>query len=127
MKKSPYELLNIAAQELYDRKGFNILALDVREISSITDSILIAEGNIERHVTALSDSVIDKLREHGEKPVYVEGQEEGDWVIIDYIDFMVHVFTPEYREKYQLEVLWNKGKLIDLDISVPQIAENGAV
>ncbi|MFT4554596.1 MAG: ribosome-associated protein [Chlamydiales bacterium] len=127
MKKSPYELLNIAAQELYDRKGFNILALDVREISSITDSILIAEGNIERHVTALSNAVIDQLQKHGEKPVYVEGQSEGDWVIIDYIDFMIHIFTPEFREKYQLEVLWNEGKLIDVDISVPQVAENGSV
>ena len=127
MKKSPNELLNIAAQELYDRKGFNILALDVKEISSITDTILIAEGNIERHVSALSDAVIDQLHEHGEKPVYVEGQSEGDWVIIDYIDFMIHIFTPEFREKYQLEVLWNEGKVIDLDISVPQIAENNAI
>jgi ribosome-associated protein len=127
MKTPPNELFNIAAQELFDRKCLNILALDVKEISSITDSILIVEGNVERHVSALANSVIEKLEEHGESPVYVEGKDEGDWVIIDYIDFMIHIFTPDLRERYQLEVLWNSGRLINLDLRIPEVISNGTL
>src|ERR1700744_5701031 len=95
--------LDIIAQIIYDKKGFNILALDVRGICTMTDYFLIAEGSVARHVKALSHVVIDQLADIGLQPLHVEGQQEGDWIVLDYGDFVVHLFTPELREKYTLE------------------------
>ncbi len=110
--------LNAIAQAIFDKKGFNILALDIREISNLTDYVIIAEGNIEKHVSALAHAIIDHLEELGQKPIYVEGEREGDWVVIDYLHIMVHLFVPELREKYQLEQLWKQGHIVDLKIDV---------
>jgi len=118
MKKDPLIILNIIAQIIYDKKGFNIFAMDVRGISSITDYILIAEGNIDRHVISLAHSIIETLNKKGERPSYVEGLQTGDWVVIDYWEIMVHLFMPDFREKYQLEKLWKEGKIIDLEIDI---------
>src|SRR5438067_2299204 len=115
MKKSnAIALLNKAAQIIYDKKGFNIIALDVRGISSITDYLLIAEGNIDRHVIALAKTLIEEM---GEEPVHVEGLKTGDWIVLDYVDFMIHLFKPGLRDKYQLERLWPESKILELDIN----------
>ena len=111
-------ILNKIAQAIYDKKGFNILALDVRGISSITDFVLIAEGNVDRHVTAIARSIINDLQTIGETPYCVEGEADGDWVVVDYSSIMVHLFQPGMREKYQLESLWKESKIVDLDIHV---------
>ena len=107
MAKSPFELLNSIAQAIYDKKGSNILALDVQGISTLTDFILIAEGNVDRHVSAIGHAVIEDLRERGERPVHVEGMQSGDWVVIDYVTVMVHIFGPGMRDKYSLEKLFD--------------------
>lgn len=124
MQMSTEKLVQLIAQRLYDKKGFNIMAIDVREISSITDYFIIAEGNIERHAMALSNEIQDCLREYGQKPFRVEGQEVGDWVVMDYLDIMVHLFIPEMREKYQLEKLWSEGKIVDLHIQTENSKSN---
>ncbi len=113
MTKEQIELLNKAAQIIFDKKGFNILALDVSNLSSITDYILIAEGNVDRHVTAIAHALEDEL---DEKPFHIEGMKSGDWVVLDYSGVMIHLFMPGMREKYQLERLWPESKIVELDI-----------
>lgn len=118
MKKTSLETLNAIAQVIYDKKGFNILALDVRGLSSITDYILIAEGNVDRHVTSIAKGVMDEMEERKEFPVHSEGMRTGDWVVLDYVDVMVHIFMPGLRERFALERLWNESKIVDLQIDV---------
>ena len=119
MKKDPKELLNTIAQIIYDKKGFNIIAMDLRGLSSINDYMIIAEGNVDRDVKALAASVIEDLKKEEEiSPYKVEGKLGGDWIVIDYQDVIVHLFMPYLREKYQLERLWSEGKIIDLTINI---------
>ncbi len=122
MKRSSLETLNAIAQVIYDKKGFNIMALDVRGLSNITDFLLIAEGNVDRHVTSIGRAIIDELEKKGEEPVHAEGLKTGDWVVIDYGDIMVHLFSPNLRERYSLERLWDESKIVDLDIDVSKPA-----
>lgn len=119
MKKTdPLFYLNAAAQAIFDKKGSNILALDVHEISTLTDYVIIAEGNIDKHVIAIAHGVIEQLEKLGQTPFYVEGIQTGDWVVIDYLHFMIHIFMPGLRDKYQLEQLWREGHIVDLQIDV---------
>jgi len=122
MNRTPLETLNIIAQVIYDRKGFNILALDVQGLSSITDFLLIAEGNVDRHVSSIGRAIIDELDERGEDPVHAEGLKTGDWAVLDYGQVMVHIFSPGLRERYCLERLWNESKIVDLEIDVSKPA-----
>ncbi len=112
------KLINLIAQAIYDKKGFNILALDVRKISTICDYVIIAEGSVERHNKAIANEIIESLKKVNEKPVHVEGFSESDWIVLDYLNVIVHLFKPELREKYSLEKLWQKAKIIDLKIKV---------
>jgi len=110
--------VQIAAQTIFDKKGINILALDVKEISSLTDYVLIAEGNVDRHVIAIARDIVETLKEQGERPIYIEGLESGDWVVIDYLDYMIHIFMPGLRDKYQLEEMFRDGKVVELNLKV---------
>lgn len=114
MKDLTIEDLNQIAQCIYDKKGFNILVLDVRGVCTMTDYFIIAEGSVDRHVRAISQSIQDGQKN---SPFHIEGASEGDWIVLDYIDFVVHLFTPELREKYALEELWKKGKVVDVKIN----------
>jgi ribosome-associated protein len=116
MKKTEFEILNLIAQVIYDKKGLNILALDVKGLSNITDFLLIAEGNVDRHVMAIARSIVEELRTVGENPLHVEGLQSGNWVVIDYSGIMVHLFMPGYRERYSLEKLYSESKIVDLEI-----------
>lgn len=112
------DLLNKVAQIIFDKKGMNILALDLRDISTISDYAIIAEGAVDRHVIAIAHAIIEDLEKIGVKAFRVEGMQTGDWVVIDYAEFMVHLFMPGIREKYLLEELWRKGKLVELKIEL---------
>ncbi len=118
MKKDPQDLLNVIAQVIFDKKGFNILALDVRGISSLTDFLVIAEGNVDRHLQAMAHLIIDALKKMGISPYIVEGMEGGEWIVLDYLNVIVHLFLPVFREKYRLEQLWKKGKIVELKIAL---------
>lgn len=111
------------AQTLFEKKGSNIIAIDVKGISSITDVVIIADGNVDRHVVALAKEVEDIMRDAGEKPAHVEGMQNGDWIVLDYFQVVIHLLVPEMREKYQLERLWPDGKIIDLSLQEKRIAE----
>lgn len=109
-------LLDRIAQVLYEKKGRNILALDVREISSLTEFYVIAEGNVERHVGSLARSVIDELSSLGLKCILSEGMQSGDWIVLDFGHIVVHLFHPDLREHYALEELWRQGEIVNLKI-----------
>lgn len=123
-KADPIFYLNAIAQTIFDKKGSNILALDVREISSLTDYVIIAEGNVDKHVIAIAQAIIERLQQLGYPPIYVEGIKTGDWVVIDYMHIMVHLFMPGLRDKYQLEQLWREGEIVDLQIDVKSTESN---
>ncbi len=117
MGKNPLETLREIAQIIYDKKGINILALDVTGLSTITDYLLIAEGHVDRHVSSMGKTIVEEMKKKGETPLHVEGLQAGDWVVIDYSGLMVHLFMPGYREKFSLEKLWQESKLVDLPIN----------
>ena len=83
--EDPLAALNEIAQTIFDKKGINVLALDVRGVSSLTDFVVIAEGNVDRHVKAIADAVIEKMRTLGVKPCYVEGLVEGEKILIFFV------------------------------------------
>jgi ribosome-associated protein len=123
MRVTPLETLNCIAQIIYNKKGSNILALDVRGLSSITDYLLIAEGNVDRHVASIAHAIMDELADSGGLPLlHFEGLQTGDWIVLDYGEVMVHIFRPGLREKYSLERLWSESKIVDLDIDVSKPA-----
>jgi ribosome-associated protein len=95
-----------AVDQLFERKALEVTLLDLRGISSATDWFLIATGTSDTHVRAIADSVVDELKKEGIRPLNVEGEREGRWVLVDYFDFVVHVFHPTARAFYQLERLW---------------------
>ena len=99
---------------IQEKKGFNILVLDVQNVSTLTSYFVIAEGRVERHLKAISDEVMDRMAKLGRKPYQVEGIADGDWLVVDYGDVMVHLFKPTVREKYGLEEVWRESKIVDL-------------
>lgn len=108
--------LQCICQAIVDKKGFNIVVLDVRGVSSMTDYFVIAEGNVERHVTALAQHVVDEMCKKGQKPVHVEGMGEGNWVVLDYLDIIVHFFIPDLRQYYSLEEVWKEGTVVSVPV-----------
>ncbi len=100
-----------AADLALERKAHEVTVLDLRGISSATDHFLIASGNSTVQVKAIADHITDELKKEGVRPEHVEGRQTGRWVLLDYIDFVVHVFHPEAREFYQLENLWGDAPL----------------
>ena len=120
MKIDSSSILSIIAQVVFDKKGFNILALDVRGVSTLTDYFLIAEGNVDKHVVGLAKGIIGTLKKEGETPIHVEGIDQGDWVVIDYQEIVIHLFKPGLRDKYRLEELWREGLIVDLTFASPE-------
>ena len=112
--------VQIAAQGAADKLGRNIVAFDVSEQLAITDVFLIASANNERQVGAIVDGVEEALLKAGYKPVRREGDRENRWVLLDYIDFVVHVQHSEERTLYNLERLWKDCPQIPLELDLPQ-------
>ena len=95
-----------AGEFALERKAVDVVALDLRGLSSATDFFVIASGMSDVQVKAVADHVINELKKEGHRPEHVEGKQGGRWVLIDYVDFVVHVFHQAAREFYQLETLW---------------------
>jgi len=100
------ELKHIALQALEDFKGLDIAEYDVREMTTVTDIMIIASGTSDRHVKSLADAVVMACKKAGVAPLGVEGEREGEWVLVDLGDVVVHVMQPRIREFYALEKLW---------------------
>jgi len=101
----PVELRR-AVELSQERKAHQVTVLDLRGISTATYYFVIASGNSDVQVKAIADHVIEELKKEGFRPQHVEGLREGRWVLLDYIEFVVHVFHPQARAFYQLENLW---------------------
>ncbi len=123
MENDDLRILDAIAQTIFDKKGANIIGFDVREFSSMTDYYIVAEGSVDRHVISLASNVIAAMEEQNHRSLHVEGQVIGDWVVIDFGSIVVHLLTPDMREKYALEELWREAKLVHLNIDVnkPQV------
>ena len=100
------ERIACVAEAAFDKKAERVVALDVRELTSYADTFVIATGTSDRHARSIADSIVEALRLSGDKPLGVEGYDEGRWVLIDAGDVIVHVFRPEVRAFYQLEKMW---------------------
>jgi len=104
--------LDVYAQAVLERKAEAVVALDVRELTSVADAFLICSGRSNRQVTAIADSVQRTLKKQGIRPLSVEGKSEGQWVLMDYGDVVIHIFYETVREFYDLEGLWrDAGKI----------------
>ena len=100
------QLLTFVLAALDDGKGNDIKVIDVRDKTNITDYMVIASGTSDRHVVSLADRVVERLKDNHLKPLGVEGENTGEWVLVDFGDTIVHVMKPQTREFYQLEKLW---------------------
>lgn len=116
ISRKDQSFLDRIAQTIYDKKGSNILALDVREVSSLAEYFIIAEGNVERHVGSIAKAVIDELEPYKLKCYFHEGLQSGDWVVLDFGHIIVHLFHPELRERYAIERIWKEGEIVHLNI-----------
>ena len=104
---------------LDEGKGEQIAVLDMRGIAGFTDFMVLCSGRSDTHVRALVDAVHRQRRDQGLKPAHIEGRAEGSWVLMDYFDVIVHVFTSESREFYQLERLWRDAPLLEWQGEAP--------
>jgi ribosome-associated protein len=111
---NPEEIAEAIIAYAADRKALDIVQLDLREIVSYTDYFVICTGRSDRQVKAIHDAIHQGLKdEHGLLPGRVEGVGQAQWVLMDYLDVVVHVFTPETREFYRLEQLWGEAPVLE--------------
>src|ERR1700751_840270 len=102
-------LQDIVTAALDDMKAVNVEVLDVRGLTDIADVMIIASGNSDRHVKSIADNVLQKAKESGFRALGKEGERDGEWVLVDLQDIIVHVMLPRVREFYGLERLWDNG------------------
>jgi ribosome-associated protein len=106
-KKTPKTLGEIVAGALDDLKAFDVHVLDVRHLTTVTDTMVVASGRSDRHVRAIASAVVEQCKQAGHRPLGVEGERSGEWVLVDLADLVVHVMLPRVREFYNLEKLWD--------------------
>jgi len=102
-------LQSIVTAALEDMKAVNIKKLDVRGLTDIADTMMIASGNSDRHVRSIAERVVEKAKAAGIRPLGVEGARDAEWVLVDLQDILVHVMLPRVREFYALEKLWESA------------------
>ncbi len=106
--------LALLCRELADnKKAEDVVVLDVRKLSSVTDFFVIASGTSEPHLRAIENEVLDELqKQHGIKPQYKDGSAQTNWVVADFFDVIIHLMKPEVRQRYDLEGLWGDAPRI---------------
>ena len=104
-----------AAALCLDRKANDLVLLGLSGVTDMTDFFVIASGTSDTHVRAIAEHVIQELKKEGVKVNHVEGLTQGRWVLLDYVDFVVHLFHPTLRQFYQLERLWGDAEVIAVD------------
>ena len=113
MGLSGSEIVEIAAKAAFDRKALDIIILDLRGLSSVTDFFVICSGTSDTHVEGIAEIIEEKLEEHNERLWHREGERKASWILLDYIDAIIHVFTEDTREFYGLERLWGDAPRFD--------------
>jgi len=111
------EALARRVAEIVDQKGAtDLIALDVRGLVGYTDFLVIGTARNQRQAKAIHDEVYHRLKDDGRLPARVEGEREAEWILVDYLDAILHVFSPEARDYYRLETLWGEAPRLDLDL-----------
>ena len=108
-----WPLMTVILDAMEDAKAEEILPINVMGRSSMADGMVIASGRANRHVAAIADQLVDKLKAFGQKDIRVEGLETSDWVLVDAGNIIVHIFRPEVRSFYNLEKLWSEHAPVD--------------
>jgi len=120
MTMTPETLLHEIARQADDKKAIDIVALDLRGVAGYTDYFLICSGGSDRQTKAIHDGIAGGLkRDHDILPRRVEGLTEAKWVLMDYLDVVVHIFTPDVRDHYRLESLWGDVPRVELSLDGP--------
>ena len=109
------EILSQVVDAILDKKGERVMVLDLMGCSSITDYFIVCHGLSSRQVQAISDRVEERLKEVKVRPAHVEGYSGGEWILLDYLDFVVHIFTEDKRNYYELERLWSDAPRIPVE------------
>jgi ribosome-associated protein len=104
-----------AARAALDRKALDLLVLDVRGLSSVTDYFVVCSGRSTTHLTTIADAIREALKEAGVRPLHAEGVADSGWILLDYGDVLVHVFLEETRMYYALERLWGDAPAVPLE------------
>src|SRR5215467_3797605 len=107
----------LAVRAAESKKATDIKVLDLTGVTSFTDFFVICTGANSRQIQAISDEITIQLKKHGELPLSLEGYNQAEWVLVDYGDFLVHIFSPKARDYYDLERLWRNAKVIDFEKS----------
>ena len=110
------EALRIAAEAALSKKASSPIALDLRELDGVCDYFVIVSGSSEVQVKAIAEAVEDRLRERGLRAWHVEGMENRRWILLDYVEFVVHVFHEQSREYYMLDRLWGDARSVELGL-----------
>jgi ribosome-associated protein len=108
------EQVRVAIRAVHDKKGSQVVVLDLRPSAGFTDYFVLCSGQNVRQVQAIADAIKEALGKTGVKPSHVEGYSRAEWVLVDYFDFIVHVFAPETRAFYDLERLWGSAERIEI-------------
>jgi ribosome-associated protein len=109
------DLARLAARAAVEKQASDVLVLDVRDLITITDYFVIASGSSERQVKTVVEEIEKVLKEAGVKPVREEGDSKTGWMLLDYVDLVVHVFSDEQRDYYRLERLWRDAPVVDAE------------
>ena len=113
---APLTLVKLAAEAALSRKADDLVALDLRALEGVADYFLICSAESEIQVKAIAEAIEEKLRERGAKPWHVEGLEGRRWVLLDYVEYVVHVFHEKTRQYYMLDRLWGDARSVDLGV-----------
>ena len=105
--------MKLALAAAAEKKAEDVVALDLKRIAAFTDCFVILTGQQRRQTQAICDAVVESLAAEGVRPGHIEGYDVGDWILIDYADLIVHVFTPETRTFYKLEGLWGDARRVE--------------
>jgi len=108
------EALKIAIKAVDDKKGIDVVALDIAAVATFADYFLLCSGDSSRQVQAIADEVEQRLAARGFRPAHVEGYNNAEWILMDYLDVVVHIFSRKARAYYDLERLWRDAKAIDV-------------
>jgi len=104
-----------ALEAALDKKAQEIVVIELGELCSFADHFIICSGTSNRHNQTIGEGIDENLRKLGKRPLHIEGHKDGDWVLMDYGDFVVHIFTARARQFYDLERLWRAGKRLDVE------------
>ena len=107
------QVLQIALQAVNDKKGIDVVVLDISAVATFADYFLVCSGDSVRQIQAIVDEVEQKMAAHGQRPSHVEGYTNAEWVLMDYGDLIVHVFSKRARAYYDLERLWRDATILD--------------